>query len=96
MTQLFTHKKDFNLKEAIEYLEFWKPIDGPSGLMIIWHRMGQTRVLKAIAAMGYNLGKINNEVSLNIMKKSFGKAGLEKTHEILLEHFRGEINEKEK
>ena len=90
MTQLF--KKEFNLKSAIEYLEFWRPIDGPARMMVLWSEMGDERIRQVITNMGYDLDKINQDVSLNIIRKAFGDGGLVHTHRILLETFRKEFN----
>ena len=71
--------KEFDLKTSIDYLGFWKPIDGKFKLMAIWAEMGDQRRLKIIVAMGYNLSHITEKTALNILSKAFGKASIETT-----------------
>lgn len=85
-------KKEFDLKSAIEYLEFWKPIDGTSKLMVLWSEMGPLRIKKVIVKMGYDISKVDYKTSLNIIKKSFGAAGIVGTRRILLETLKAELD----
>lgn len=83
--------KEFNVKAAIEYLEFWKFIDGSGKLMIIWSQMGEVRTHRIIVSMGHTLKKIDSNSALSILNYAFSKAGIEKTRDLMLELFREEI-----
>lgn len=86
------NNKKFDLKSAIDYLEFWKPVDGPAQIMILWSKMGTERIHQAIVKLGYDLSTINADVAMGIIKKAFGEKDLPRTHQILLDMFRQESN----
>lgn len=83
--------KEFSLEYSIEYLEYWRPIDGKFKLMAIWAEMGDQRRLKIIVSMGYNLTRITQQTALDILKKAFGRASIEKTRDLMLALLKEEI-----